>query len=78
MIEKGHIALLANLPNLKKLTISYFDLESDEILKYFTSLKSLELLYCKNISNATLTYIAKYCLELQILSIRRKFLIVNF
>ena len=67
--DEGFIEL-ANLPKLEKLTlIGEINSPSDEIFKYFTSLKSLELVKYKNLSNATLIYIANYCLELQSLII---------
>ena len=52
---------------------------NDDVFKHFTSLKSLELLYLKNLSNTMLVCIGNYCLELQSLTINDpcKFIILN-
>ena len=68
--------MLAVLPQLQNLTLSYDNARednnkyfSDEVFENFTSLKSLELLVCEKVTNANLFCIAKYCLELQSLKI---------
>ena len=76
-IDGGMIAL-ANLPKLEKLTLEYINNISDAVFTYFKSLKSLELLDCVNVSNRTLIFIAEHSLQLQSLTIRRKFLNVTF
>ena len=65
--------LLANLPKLEKLSLENFeDTIGDDFYRYFTKLKSLELLE-GNVTNAALSCISSYCLELQSLKIDREF-----
>ena len=69
--DEGIIAL-ASLPKLEKLTLGRNEVISDEVFKYFPSLKSLKLLDCQTVSNATLICIAKYCSGLKALTVERK------
>ena len=71
-VTNDGIIALAGLPKLQKLKLAYFLTITDEVFKYFTTLKCLDLNEIE-ISNAILIHIAENYLELKELSIRGKF-----